>query len=40
MLQQIWNLKMYKLKTDLSGHTNEVYCVDFVAEKIVSGGQD
>lgn len=37
---QIWNLKTYKLHTDLPGHTDEVYCVDFVADKIVSGGRD
>ena len=37
---QIWDLKTYKLKTDLPGHTDEVYCVDFVADKIVSGGKD
>ena len=37
---QIWDLKTYKLKTDLPGHTDEVYCVDFVADKIVSGGRD
>ena len=40
MVQQIWDLKTYKLKTDLPGHTDEVYCVDFVADKIVSGGRD
>ena len=33
-------MKTYKLKTDLPGHTDEVYCVDFVADKIVSGGKD
>ncbi|KAI0306005.1 WD-repeat protein [Multifurca ochricompacta] len=37
---QIWDLKTYKIKTDLLGHTDEVYCVDFVADKIVSGGRD
>jgi len=37
---QIWDLKTYKIKTDLPGHTDEVYCVDFVADKIVSGGRD
>ena len=26
--------------TDLPGHTDEVYCVDFVADKVVSGGRD
>jgi WD40 repeat protein len=40
MVQQIWDLKTYKLKTDLAGHADEVYCVDFVADKIVSGGRD
>jgi ribosome assembly protein 4 len=33
-------LKTYKLKTDLPGHADEVYCVDFVADKVVSGGKD
>ncbi|KAI0796167.1 WD-repeat protein [Abortiporus biennis] len=37
---KIWDLKTYKLKTDLPGHTDEVYCVDFVADKVVSGGRD
>lgn len=37
---QIWNLKTYKIHTDLPGHTDEVYCVDFVADKIVSAGRD
>jgi ribosome assembly protein 4 len=37
---QIWDLKTYKIHTDLPGHTDEVYCVDFVADKIVSGGKD
>lgn len=37
---QIWDLKTYKIKVDLPGHTDEVYCVDFVADKIVSGGRD
>ncbi|KAG8741004.1 hypothetical protein FRC10_003463 [Ceratobasidium sp. 414] len=36
----IWNLKTNKIGTDLPGHTDEVYCVDFVADKIVSGGKD
>ena len=36
----MWDLKTYKIKVDLPGHTDEVYCVDFVADKIVSGGQD
>lgn len=37
---KIWDLRTYKLKTDLPGHSDEVYCVDFVADKIVSGGRD
>ncbi|KAL4066090.1 WD40-repeat-containing domain protein [Scleroderma citrinum] len=37
---KIWDLKTYKLKMDLPGHLDEVYCVDFVADKIVSGGRD
>ncbi|KAI0048778.1 ribosome assembly protein [Auriscalpium vulgare] len=37
---KVWDLKTYKIKTDLPGHTDEVYCVDFVADKIVSGGRD
>ena len=37
---QIWDLKTYKIKSDLPGHTDEVYCVDFVADKLVSGGRD
>ncbi|KAF9218220.1 WD40 repeat-like protein [Gyrodon lividus] len=37
---KIWDLKTYKLKNDLAGHTDEVYCVDFVADKVVSGGRD
>jgi len=36
----VWDLKTYKLKTDLPGHTDEVYCVDWVADKVVSGGRD
>ena len=32
--------RSYKIKTDLPGHTDEVYCVDFVADKVVSGGRD
>lgn len=37
---QIWDLKTNKIKTDLPGHTDEVYCVDWVADKVVSGGRD
>lgn len=40
IIQQLWDLKTYKIKTDLPGHTDEVYCVDFVADKVVSGGRD
>ena len=28
---------MSKIKTDLLGHADEVYCLDFVANKVVSG---
>lgn len=38
--KKLWDLKTYKIKTDLPGHTDEVYCVDFVADKVVSGGRD
>ncbi|KAF9482658.1 WD-repeat protein [Pholiota conissans] len=37
---KIWDLKTFKIKNDLPGHTDEVYCVDFVADKVVSGGRD
>lgn len=37
---KIWSLKSLKLHTDLPGHNDEVYCVDFVGDKIVSGGKD
>jgi WD40 repeat protein len=37
---KLWDLKKYKIRIDLPGHTDEVYCVDFVADKIVSGGRD
>ncbi|KZO94994.1 WD-repeat protein [Calocera viscosa TUFC12733] len=37
---KIWSLKTLKLHTDLPGHNDEVYCVDFVGDKIVSGGKD
>lgn len=39
-IRKIWSLKTNKMHTDLPGHTDEVYCVDFVADKIVSGGRD
>ena len=35
----MWDLKTYKFKTDLPGHADEVYCLDFVANKVVSGGR-
>ena len=38
--RQLWDLKKYKIRIDLPGHTDEVYCVDFVADKVVSGGRD
>jgi len=37
---KIWDLRTYKIKSDLPGHTDEVYCVDFVADKVVNGGHD
>ena len=37
---KLWDLKKYKIRIDLPGHTDEVYCVDFVADKVVSGGRD
>ncbi|WVN88701.1 uncharacterized protein L203_103914 [Cryptococcus depauperatus CBS 7841] len=37
---KLWNLKTYKIGNDLPGHTDEVYCVDFIADKVVSGGKD
>ena len=30
----------YKIRSDLPGHIDEVYCVDFVADKVVSGGRN
>ena len=39
-LTQLWDLKTGKIRLDLPGHTDEVYCVDFVADKVVSGGRD
>jgi len=38
--KQLWDLKTFKIRIDLPGHTDEVYCVDFVADKVVSGGRD
>ncbi|CAH7669225.1 WD40-repeat-containing domain protein [Phakopsora pachyrhizi] len=37
---KLWNLKTFKIKVDLPGHLDEVYCVDFVADKVASGGRD
>lgn len=37
---KLWDLKTHKIRVDLPGHTDEVYCVDFVADKIASGGRD
>lgn len=37
---KLWNLRTQKLQVDLPGHTDEVFCVDFVADKIASGGRD
>ncbi|KAJ9104516.1 hypothetical protein QFC21_002012 [Naganishia friedmannii] len=37
---KLWDLKTFKIRIDLPGHEDEVYCVDFVADKIVSGGRD
>lgn len=40
MRAQLWDLKTFKIRVDLPGHADEVYCVDFVADKIASGGRD
>lgn len=37
---KLWDLKTFKIRVDLPGHSDEVYCVDFVADKIASGGRD
>jgi hypothetical protein len=37
MIVWIWDLKMHKIKVDLPGHVAEVHCVDYVADKLVSG---
>ncbi|KAI3627129.1 ribosome assembly [Malassezia furfur] len=37
---KLWSLKTYKIKQDLPGHDDEVYCVDFIADKVASGGRD
>lgn len=37
---KLWDLRTFKIRIDLPGHTDEVYCVDFVADKVVSGGRD
>ena len=40
MRHQLWDLRTYKIRIDLPGHTDEVYCVDSVAVKVASGGRD
>lgn len=37
---KLWNLQTFKIKVDLPGHEDEVYCVDFLADKLASGGRD
>ncbi|WFD41842.1 ribosome assembly [Malassezia psittaci] len=37
---KLWNLNTFKIKQDLPGHEDEVYCVDFIADKLASGGRD
>ena len=37
---KLWNLKTFKIRVDLPGHEDEVYCVDFIADKVASGGRD
>ena len=37
---KLWDLKTHKIRVDLPGHADEVYCVDFVADKVASGGRD
>ncbi|TKY84649.1 hypothetical protein EX895_006551 [Sporisorium graminicola] len=38
---KLWDpIKTFKIRKDLPGHTDEVYCVDFVADKVASGGRD
>ena len=37
---KLWNLKTFKIKVDLPGHEDEVYCLDFLADKLASGGRD
>jgi len=37
---KLWNLATFKIKVDLPGHEDEVYCVDFLADKLASGGRD
>ena len=39
-LTQLWNLKTYKIHTDLPGYEDELCCADFVADKVVSSGKD
>ena len=37
---KLWNLETFKIRVDLPGHEDEVYCVDFIADKVASGGRD
>ena len=37
---KLWDMRTFKLRVDLPGHEDEVYCVDFVANKVASGGRD
>ncbi|WFD30260.1 ribosome assembly [Malassezia sp. CBS 17886] len=37
---KLWNLRTFKIRQDLPGHEDEVYCVDFIADKVASGGRD
>lgn len=34
------NLETRKLEADLPGNADEVYCMDFVVDKVASEGQD
>jgi len=37
---KVWDVKTHKLKFDLPGHADEVYSVDWCADKVVSGSKD
>lgn len=39
---KVWNLKQKKIITDLPGHADEVYAVDWSpdGQKVASGGKD